>query len=386
MLSPVPPLAEDTSTVLFSPRDSDAALRFYAALARRAKQGVFLTAAFGLSAVLAEGLLHAPAGSLEQLRGPLARLPPHGTPTYLLLENEGREQSAHFVRAVRALPHGHVACGSHLPLDGLLSDSHEAEALTELNKHVEYVHTKFLLVDPLSAAPVVVSGSANFSMASTRNNDENMLVLRGEAARRVAQLYLVEFMRVFAHFAPRDALLAKAERESGVSLRHGTQALSEDELQRVRQAMHAARGAREPASDGRWVHAHFAEGSSKCVERQLFMGTCPTVSASDCVEEGTAVRTERSVNRQAAVTVAAASEDGGGTVAKEQPRGRVSKGSGAPEAAEDRPAAHDAEIESVRDEASESAHTKPLRRQYLCSRCGQPKKGHVCSMASPTVG
>ena len=58
------------------------------------------------------------------------------------------------------------------------------------------MHTKFFLIDPLSARPVVVTGSGNLSRASVRTNDENMLVLRGAEARRVARLYLVEFLRV----------------------------------------------------------------------------------------------------------------------------------------------------------------------------------------------
>ena len=50
------------------------------------------------------------------------------------------------------------------------------ETLTGLNDHVNYLHTKYMLVDPLSDDPVVISGSANFSNASSVDNDENMLV------------------------------------------------------------------------------------------------------------------------------------------------------------------------------------------------------------------
>jgi phosphatidylserine/phosphatidylglycerophosphate/cardiolipin synthase-like enzyme len=53
-----------------------------------------------------------------------------------------------------------------------------------LNHHVSYIHSKFQLMDPLSADPIVVTGSANFSAASTNDNDENMLVIRKEAGRR----------------------------------------------------------------------------------------------------------------------------------------------------------------------------------------------------------
>jgi phosphatidylserine/phosphatidylglycerophosphate/cardiolipin synthase-like enzyme len=68
----------------------------------------------------------------------------------------------------------------------------------QLNQHVSYIHSKILLRDPLGADPIVVTGSANFSVASTTGNDENMLVIRGN--RRVADIYFTEFNRLFNHY------------------------------------------------------------------------------------------------------------------------------------------------------------------------------------------
>ena len=65
-------------------------------------------------------------------------------------------------------------------------------------EHVSYIHSKFLLMDPLSKDPIVVTGSANFSDASTNDNDENMLIIRGE--QRVADIYFTEFNRLFNHY------------------------------------------------------------------------------------------------------------------------------------------------------------------------------------------
>ena len=45
---------------------------------------------------------------------------------------------------------------------------------------------------------MVVTGSANFSEASTQENDENMLVIRGDP--RVADIYFTEFNRLFNHY------------------------------------------------------------------------------------------------------------------------------------------------------------------------------------------
>jgi phosphatidylserine/phosphatidylglycerophosphate/cardiolipin synthase-like enzyme len=73
--------------------------------------------------------------------------------------------------------------------------------LTGFNVHVPFLHTKIILVDPLSADPTVISGSANFSPSSTNENDENMLVIRGN--RDVADVYFTEYARIFQHFYAR---------------------------------------------------------------------------------------------------------------------------------------------------------------------------------------
>ncbi|WP_431236097.1 phospholipase D-like domain-containing protein (plasmid) [Mycolicibacterium psychrotolerans] len=67
-----------------------------------------------------------------------------------------------------------------------------------------FIHTKFLLIDPLSDDPLVCTGSANFSANSLLHNDENMLLIRGDI--RVADIYLTEFDRIFRHFFARNAI------------------------------------------------------------------------------------------------------------------------------------------------------------------------------------
>jgi phosphatidylserine/phosphatidylglycerophosphate/cardiolipin synthase-like enzyme len=73
-----------------------------------------------------------------------------------------------------------------------------SERLSNLNSRVRYIHTKYILINPLSKDPIVISGSANFSENSIKNNDENSLVIRGNTT--VADIYFVEFMRLFKHF------------------------------------------------------------------------------------------------------------------------------------------------------------------------------------------
>jgi phosphatidylserine/phosphatidylglycerophosphate/cardiolipin synthase-like enzyme len=88
----------------------------------------------------------------------------------------------------------------------------------KLNTHVKYVHSKFLLADPLSEEPVVVAGSANFSNPSTVSNDENMVLIKGNL--RVADIYFTEFMRIFYHYYFRSVFeeLKNKSAEGGDSL------------------------------------------------------------------------------------------------------------------------------------------------------------------------
>jgi len=64
--------------------------------------------------------------------------------------------------------------------------------------HVFFVHTKYMLIDPLTDDPKIFTGSANFSPNSLTSNDENMILIRGD--NDVADVYLTEFMRLLNHF------------------------------------------------------------------------------------------------------------------------------------------------------------------------------------------
>lgn len=85
----------------------------------------------------------------------------------------------------------------------------------QLNQHVAYIHSKFLLMDPLGDDPIVVTGSANFSKASTNDNDENMLIIRGD--KRVADIYFTEFNRLFNHYYFRSVLESLKKRGQKVN-------------------------------------------------------------------------------------------------------------------------------------------------------------------------
>jgi phosphatidylserine/phosphatidylglycerophosphate/cardiolipin synthase-like enzyme len=176
---------------IFSPRSTTDALEFYSRLAGQANDSLFITFAFGMHPLFQEVYRNASA--------PLR---------YAVMEKRTRAMAPGPLRTaeeakidqLRFMPENLFAIGSRLTQDRF--DRWVAESNSGLNRNVMYIHNKFMLVDPLSSSPIVVAGSANFSTASSDTNDENMLVIRNN--RRVADIYLGEFMRLYAHHAFRE--------------------------------------------------------------------------------------------------------------------------------------------------------------------------------------
>ena len=59
------------------------------------------------------------------------------------------------------------------------------------------VHHKFIVIDAEGDEPIVYTGSANMSSNSEHDNDENLLEIRD---RRIAGIYLAEFLRLYEHY------------------------------------------------------------------------------------------------------------------------------------------------------------------------------------------
>ncbi len=187
-LSPVP--ADLTkvlpgATAVFSPRPGKTVLDSYAQLLDSAQHEACITLAFGVGQVFKDVLRdNTPRDHL----------------VFMLLEKKDAPRpgsTASFVR-INASNNVYKAWGSFLR-SPVYQWALETNALQlGLNKHVSYIHSKFMLIDPLSADSIVVTGSANFSPPSTDQNDENMLIIRGD--HRVSDIYFTEFNRLFNHY------------------------------------------------------------------------------------------------------------------------------------------------------------------------------------------
>jgi len=186
---------------LFSPRASSKMLGWYGRRMLDAANSVWFTAAFGVAKELVEPL----ARKRDPLRFVLLEKP--------LPDDQKKALTADFNRVILSygVPLGEVytikngKATARKPIKEFALDKwfFEEEHFRPANDgFVFFVHTKFLLIDPLSVDPLVCSGSANFSSGSLLQNDENMLFMRGNT--RVADIYMTEFDRIFRHFYFRD--------------------------------------------------------------------------------------------------------------------------------------------------------------------------------------
>lgn len=90
--------------------------------------------------------------------------------------------------------HTHIVRAASLG-EGTAMGNFEAEIL-KLGTAV--VHDKIVVIDPLSEHCVVVTGSHNLGYKASYENDENLIVIRGN--RSLAEAYLVHVLDVYDHY------------------------------------------------------------------------------------------------------------------------------------------------------------------------------------------
>jgi phosphatidylserine/phosphatidylglycerophosphate/cardiolipin synthase-like enzyme len=191
--TPAPPNPpRDGTSEVFSPQNGIGTLSRYGEIAADAKRALFMTFAFGMNEAFVpvymkeNNVLH-----------------------FALMDKEGSGSMAakdkKTIAQIRKRKNAVVAVGQNITINEFDRWLKEVSGLPA-SKYVKWVHTKFMLVDPLSGDPIIITGSANFSGASIKTNHENMLVIRGDT--RVADIYLGEFMRQFSSYAFRDAAYA----------------------------------------------------------------------------------------------------------------------------------------------------------------------------------
>ncbi|PYI63044.1 MAG: hypothetical protein DMF07_11745 [Verrucomicrobia bacterium] len=212
-LTPNPAEAINANSVVkvFSPRTKSELLGWYGRRMLNAANSVWFTAAFGISKELIQPI----AARRNEMRFILMEKP--------VSKEQKKALTADFNRVILSygvplgeiyqIRNGKVTTRRRIQDFELDRWFFKEEHFRPKNDgFVFFVHTKFLLIDPFSDDPLVCSGSANFSGNSLLQNDENMLLIRGNT--RVADIYMTEFDRIFRHFYFRDIAnqLAGSER------------------------------------------------------------------------------------------------------------------------------------------------------------------------------
>jgi phosphatidylserine/phosphatidylglycerophosphate/cardiolipin synthase-like enzyme len=233
-------------------------LKAYGDIAASAQHALFMTFAFGIDDVFL---------STYQKEDEVLR--------FALLDKAGSGRGAAKARQnvehMRKQSNVVIAVGQNIVMNSFDRWVKELPGL-KVSEFVRWVHTKFMLVDPLSDDPVVITGSANFSKASTDQNHENMLVIHGD--KRVADIYLGEFMRQFTSDAFRDAASTASKKSGGDPTHWKPQDL---------------------VPDSSWVAEYFQPNSSRSMRRIYFAGDAQP-SGSPKTERGRRVTDAASKN------------------------------------------------------------------------------------------
>jgi hypothetical protein len=257
-MSPYPPALpeEESMTCIFSPRQSASMLNWYADRMDDATSCIMFTAAFNVASDFVGPL----SRDRDFLRFVLKEKPPTSD-----------EKSAFKADRDLVVAYGGVLGAQFTVKNGKLVAKRKVtdfpldrwflkEELTRSTGNIFFVHTKYLLIDPLSDDPLICTGSANFSENSLTGNDENMLLIRGNT--RVADIYLTEFDRLFRHFYFRDI-----SNELALKLKKG----------------------QEPKKvwldeDSRWTDQYFWPGGFKTRRREMFFNLPPSNWAAAAAE------------------------------------------------------------------------------------------------------
>lgn len=243
-ISPYPPalVSENSKTCVFSPRQTASMLNWYADRMSDATSSIMFTAAF----TVADDFIEPLARDREFLRFVLKEKPP--TPAERKALSGDRDLQ---------ISYGAVLGAQLMVKDGKIVQKRKVdifpldewfmkEELTRETGNIFFVHTKYLLIDPLSDDPLICTGSANFSENSLTSNDENMVLIRGST--RVADIYLTEFDRLFRHFYFRDVA-----NETAMKLKEG---------ERPKKVF--------LDEDDKWTDEYFYKGGFKSRRREMF--------------------------------------------------------------------------------------------------------------------
>lgn len=132
--------------------------------------------------------------------------------------------------------------GIKTPLLGLNKEVTRSQFLNPGGIGHAIIHSKVVVIDPLGANPIVVTGSHNFSGNASSKNDENLMIV--EQNSRLALAYAVNIKSVYDHF-----------RANAVAAEMASQNKNEGDLFKDKLG---------------WQAAYFVPGNSKKQDREFW--------------------------------------------------------------------------------------------------------------------
>ena len=131
-----------------------------------------------INAARTQVLVQAYSFTSRQLAGALVHAKKHGVDVQLIADREQTEK----------LPYNMIASIAASGVATYIDSQHQS------------AHNKVMIIDATSAAPVVITGSYNFTRAAEIKNAENVLIIRGNKA--LAEAYLKNWQQHRAHSHP----------------------------------------------------------------------------------------------------------------------------------------------------------------------------------------
>jgi hypothetical protein len=220
-------------TPIVSPQSSSAMIDLYASVCSSAK-------------VL---LISAPFSLHETIRATFPTVPPNVI-RFLLLDKERSAGKPDEVSLIKSSAGNQLAVATALKSPLFDFQGNVLQARESFHHKGIHIHSKIICADPFGPDPVLVTGSANFSDNSTRINDSNSLIIRGDTA--VADIYTTEFMRMFEHYWFRAHMEEKAKTEAAG-------AAPEDRVLGLKE-------------DNSWTDKYYEAGSREMLDRCAFLG------------------------------------------------------------------------------------------------------------------
>lgn len=180
-------IPKESVTAFFSPREKKTILQTYADYMKQSNQLICGMFPFSFSSKMKE-VITAPTDHLK----------------YIIIDKKDKKTT------LTTNDYDNIIVYGTYLKDGLydwLEETHSGFLMNAKpgNAGTNFIHSKVILIDPLSEDPIVITGSANFSDNSIAGNDENTLVIRGD--KDVADLYFTEFIRIFNHYYARFTAL-----------------------------------------------------------------------------------------------------------------------------------------------------------------------------------